>query len=124
MNGVLKIAIIFIMKGIEIMAKKIIENKGDFFTSLTEEEQKRGYIIFNIQSTEEPDSLNEEAVWGWVTPEDKEKYDDDSYTGNITAILLNEPFGSNLSWGDEVILRCNGSNRPTLDTEWMTEYFN
>lgn len=106
------------------MAKKNIENKGDFFTALTEDEQKRGYIKFNIQSPEEPKSLNGEGVWGWVTPEDKEKYDDDSYTGNITAILLNEPFSSNLSWGDEVVLKCNGNNRPTLDVNWMAECLN
>lgn len=106
------------------MAKKNIEYKGDFFTSLTEDEQKRGYIKFNIQPTEEPGSLNGEGVWGWVTPEDKEKYDDDSYTGNITAILLNDPISSNLSWGDEVVLKCNGNHRPTIDTQWMAEYLN
>ena len=101
---------------------KKIENKGDLYGQMTEEQQKAGYIKFNIQDKTDPYSLNGEGVWGWVSPEDKEKYNDDNYTGNITAILLNVPFSCDLSWGDEVVLKCNGENRPTLDPVWMAEH--
>lgn len=97
------------------------ENKGEFFKSLSEDEQNNGYIKFNIPHPEDPYSKNGEGVWGWVTPEDKVKYNDDSYHGNIKAILLNNPLESLgfLEWGMEVTLKCHGSDRPTIDPEWI-----
>lgn len=98
--------------------------KGDFIESLTQEQFNAGTIKFNIPDEEHLDSLNGEGVWGWVSSEDKEKYNDDRYRGKLTAILLNTPinyFGV-LVWGTEVVLQCHGSRRPTLDPEWVKEY--
>ena len=98
-----------------------IPNKSDFLETLPEDQYNAGLIKFNIPDEDRIDSLNGEGVWGWVSPEDKKKYDDDKYQGKITAILLNWPinyFGI-LSWGDELVLQCHGGNRPTLDPEWV-----
>lgn len=102
---------------------KELVNKGDYFEALTKQQQEEGYIKFNIPDEDKIDSLNGEGVWGWVTPEDKDKYNDDNYHGKITAILLNTPlnyFGV-LTWGTEVVLQCHGESRPTLDSEWVKE---
>lgn len=101
-------------------ADKIV-NKGKFIESLSEEQFNAGTIKFNIPR--EDDSSCGEGVWGWVTPEDKEKYDDNNYHGELVAILLNQPlnyFGK-LNWGDEVKLKCHGESRPTLDPDWVRE---
>ena len=98
-------------------------NKGNFIESLTKEEFDKGSIKFNIPDEEDIYSPNGEGVWGWVAPEDKAKYHDDKYTGELIAILLNTPlnyFGM-LNWGDEVKLKCHGANRPTLDPNWVKE---
>lgn len=101
---------------------KII-NKGEFIESLTEEEFKAGTMKFNIPDEEDIYSTNGEGVWGWVTPEDKEKYYDDNYHGELVAILLNQPLNyfGRLNWGDEVKLKCHGDRRPTLDPDWVKE---
>lgn len=88
----------------------MIENKGVMIESMDSAVLEAGYIKFNL-----PD----EGVWAYASPEDKKKYDDDSYFGKITAILLNPPLFSNLNWGDEVTLICHGANRPTLDPEFI-----
>lgn len=99
-------------------------NKSDFIKGLTEQEFNAGTIKFNIP---DPDvlgtTLNGEGVWGWLSPEDKSKYLDDSFFGEIKAILLNYPFNYSdlLTWGDEVIIRCNGSMRPVLSEVWIKE---
>lgn len=96
-------------------------NKKDFLEGLTEEELNAGYIKFNIPGEENIYSKNGEGVWGWLSPEDKVKYDDDSYNGKVNAILCNCPlnyFGK-LRWADEVVLQCNGSFRPSLCPEWI-----
>ena len=98
-------------------------NKGNFIESLTKEEFDKGLIKFNIPNEEDIYSPNGEGVWGWVTLEEKVKYHDDKYTGELIAILLNTPlnyFGV-LNWGDEVKLKCHGINRPTLDPNWVKE---
>lgn len=103
--------------------KKLV-NKGDYFESLTRQQQEEGYIKFNIPDEDKIESLNGEGVWGWVNPVDKDKYNDDNYRGKITAILLNTPlnyFGV-LTWGTEVVLQCHGESRPTVDPEWVKEY--
>ena len=100
-----------------------IINKGKFIESLDEKQFNKGTIKFNIPDEEDIYSKNGEGVWGWVTPEDYEKYHDDNYTGKITAILCNQPLNyyGRLNWGDEVILKCNGENRPTLDVDFVKE---
>lgn len=104
--------------------RKRPENKGEFFKNLSEEEKENGYIKFNIQSLKDPYSKNGEGVWGWVTPEYRAKYNDDSYEGNIKAILVNVPIRDYgfLEWGTEVTLKCHGSDRPTIDPEWVKLY--
>lgn len=103
---------------------KNIANKGKFIKTLPSYEYEAGLIKFNIPDEDDIYSNNGEGVWGWVTPEDKEKYNDDSYTGQIVAILLNSPLNyyGRLNWGDEVVLDCHGEYRPTLSPEWVKEY--
>lgn len=98
--------------------------KGDFFDSLGDDERNAGYIKFNIPNPETPHDLNGEGVWGWVPPEDKQKYDDDSFTGNLTVILCNDPlyYSGILLAGQEVVVRCNGDKRPILDPDWVQEH--
>ena len=103
---------------------KQIINKGDYFESMTEEQQQAGYIKFNIPDEDRIDDTSGEGVWGWVSPEDKQAYNDDNYRGKITAILLNTPLNyyGRLLWGSEVVLRCHGKMRPTLDPEWVRDH--
>lgn len=103
---------------------KTIPDKTDFLRALSTEEFDRGCIKFNIPDENTPDALNGEGVWGWVTPEDKTRYNDDTYTGKISAILLTRPIACPdlLRWGAECVLQCHGQNRPTLDPEWVKEY--
>ena len=101
-----------------------IVNKGSFIESLTEEQFNAGLLKFNIPGDDRLNSLNGEGVWGWAAQEEKEKYNNDRYHDKITVILLNQPleyFGL-LRWGDEVVLRCHGAMRPTLDPDWVKEY--
>ena len=101
----------------------MIINKEDFLRTLTEEQLNVGYLKFNIPDEDNPTYLNGEVVWGWATPDEKRKYDDDNYNGKITAILMDQPieYYGRLNWGDEVILQCHGDKRPTLDPEWVKE---
>ena len=100
-----------------------IINKGKFIESLSEEQFKAGLIKFNIPDEDNIYSNNGEGVWGWVTAEDKEKYNDDRYYGELMAILLNQPLNyyGMLNWGDKVKLQCRGVSRPTLDPDWVKE---
>lgn len=100
-----------------------MNNKGKFIESMSKEEFDKGLIKFNIPDEDRINSLNGEGVWGWVTQEDKEKYDNDTYGDKITAILLNTPLNyyGILKWGDEVVLQCHGDSRPTLDPDWVME---
>lgn len=97
--------------------------RADFLDSLPKEQLNDGYIKFNIPDMDKLDSLNGEGVWGWVMPEDKEKWEDDTFTGEITAILCNTPmnFYGILWWGSEVKITCHGSNRPTLSKKWVED---
>ena len=96
-------------------------DKADFIKSLTEEQFNAGCIKFNIPDDEDLSHTTAEGVWGWVTQEDKEKYNDDNFTGTIKAILLNQPlnFFSRLKWGTEVVIRGKGRGRPCLDPAWI-----
>lgn len=91
---------------------------------LSEAEKEAGYIKFNIPNPDDINSLNGEGVWGWVYPEDKELYDDDSFYGVISAILCNYPlyYGDQLGYGAVVHLKCNGPNRPTLNPQWVRSH--
>lgn len=101
-----------------------ITNKGELIESLTEAQFNAGLLKFNIPDKENIHSCNGEGVWGWTTPEDYAKYNEDTYNGKITVILLNQPLNyyGRLSWGDEVTVKCHGGNRPTLDPEWVKEH--
>ena len=101
----------------------MIENKGAFIESMSKEDFNAGLIKFNIPDEDNIGSTNGEGVWGHVTAEDKKKYNDDSFYDTITAILLNQPLNyyGRLNWGDEVVLRCHGDKRPTLDPQWVIE---
>lgn len=103
---------------------KEMVNRGEYFTSLTDAQKEAGHIKFNIPNEDNINSKNGEGVWGWVSPEDKEKWNDDNFHGKITAILLNTPLNYYpvLRWGTEVTLKCHGEMRPTLDPEWVKEY--
>lgn len=98
-----------------------IINKKNFLESLSDKELKDGYFKFNIPDENTPYKLNGEGVWGWLNPEDKAKYKDDNFTGQLTAILCNDPinYGGLLSYGSEVKIACHGDNRPTLDPDWI-----
>ena len=101
-----------------------IINKGEFIELLTKEDRlNAGLIKFNIPDEDDIYSKNGEGVWGWVTHDDKTKYNNDRYYGEITAILLNQPLNyfGRLNWGDEVKLKCQGANRPILDPDWVKE---
>ena len=109
---------------VEIEEEKIIPDRFNFLKRLSKEELNAGYIKFNIPDDEDINNTSAEGVWGWVTPEDRLKYEDNNFFGNITAILCNNPlnFFEKLRFGSEVLLKCNGDKRPTLDPGWMTEY--
>lgn len=93
--------------------------KGDLIESLSEEEFRAGCIKFYIPP--EDDDACGESIWGWTTPEDKEKYNDDDFYGEIKAILTNQPLNycGALAWGCEVILKCNGADRPDLSNDFI-----
>lgn len=101
----------------------MIINKGKFIESLSKDEFNVGLIKFNIPDEDSIGSTSGEGVWGYATAEDKAKYNDDSFYGKITAILLNQPLNyyGRLNWGDEVTLQCHGDQRPTLDPNWVME---
>lgn len=93
--------------------------KGDLIESLSEEEFRAGCIKFYIPP--EDDDACGESIWGWTTPEDKEKYNDDDFYGEIKAILTNQPLNycGALAWGCEVVLKCNGADRPDLSNDFI-----
>lgn len=101
----------------------MIVNRGEFIESLSKEDFNAGLIKFNIPDEDNLGSNNGEGVWGYVTADDKAKYNNNSFNGTITAILLNQPLNyyGRLNWGDEVVLRCHGDKRPTIDPNWVIE---
>lgn len=95
-------------------------NMAEFYNGLTVQEQEVGWIKFNIPDPATPYELNGEGVWGWLSPEDKAKWEDDNFYGKLNAILLNDPirYAGQLFCGDQVVIKCRGIERPTLDPEW------
>ena len=98
-----------------------IEYLGEELDGMSENDLKVGYIKFNIPNKPYDTDGNGEGVWGWVDPETKQRYEDDSYNGQIQAILCNNPFTDYgvLRWGMLVQLKCHGPYRPSLDMEWL-----
>lgn len=107
----------------ELCESRGLVYKGDFLETLSEEELNAGYMKFNIPDEDNIHSLNGEGVWGWMTKEDEELYNDDNYHGKAKAILCNDPLNymGVLFWGCEVELVCHGDCRPTLSPEWIKE---
>lgn len=97
--------------------------KGDILEALTDKEKAAGYVTFNIPDPVDQTMKNTEEAWAWVTPEDKEKYDDNYYYGPVKAILCEDPayYMGILVAGVEVVIWCNGKRRPILDPDWVEE---
>lgn len=97
--------------------------KAEFMEMLSDEELQAGYMKFNIPDVDSLYDGNGEGVWGWMTPEDKEKYNDDTFFGELPAVLLNTPINyyGILWWGCEVVVQCRGNERPVLSPEWVKD---
>lgn len=97
--------------------------KGDFLESLSEKEKTAGYVTFNIPDPTDTTMKTVEEAWGWVTPEDRVKYDDNYYYGPLKVILCDDPvhYMGILVAGVEVEIWCNGKKRPILDPDWVEE---
>lgn len=96
-----------------------ITYKADFMETLTEEQFNEGIIKLYIPS-DSSDGCGE-GIQGWISPEDKKKYEDDNFTGKIKAILCNQPinyFGI-LFWGCEIPITCRGADRPVLSLDFI-----
>lgn len=107
-----------------LCAVRDLPYKASVLNGMSEEELHAGYMKFNIPDPDNLDSLNGEGVWGWMTPEDKAKYMDDRFHGELPAILCNTPinFYGVLWWGCEVVVQCHGAGRPTLSRKWIEEH--
>ena len=97
--------------------------RKDELDALPETELWPGYVTFNIPNPETPDSFDGESVWCWLDRESKAKYEDDHYSGKLTAILCDNPesYGGVLFEGIEVVIQCNRDKRPILDQGWVKE---
>ncbi len=87
----------------------------------SQEELLSGYTMINIINDGQEFPFVSEGVWVWITPEDKKKYNDDTYTGKLKGILCNNPilYGVLLHFGIEVQIECKGDKRGELDAEWI-----
>lgn len=106
----------------ELVESRGMVYKGEFLQGLSEEEFNKGMRKVNLQDINNLNSPNGEGVWVWISPEDIKEYDNDG-DKVIKVILANSPFNyiGILFWGSELEVKCNGSNRPTLSKEWVTE---
>lgn len=96
--------------------------KGDFLERLSEDEFNAGMIKFNIPDEDKiGKTINGEGVWGWISKEDREKYNNGNFKGELKVILANTPlkFYGLFFWGTELAITCQGSNRPVLSAQWM-----
>lgn len=102
---------------------KELVDKSSFIKSLSKKEFDDGCIKFNIPEADNIESLYGEGVWGWLSQEDRERYSSNKCHEKMTAILLNAPINylGMLKWGDEVVIRCHGEERPTLDPDWIRD---
>lgn len=111
--------------------KTYLHDKGEFLKSLSQEELNNGCVLFDLPSRYDiklkkgKRVTSNESIWGWVNAEDKKKYHDDGFYGEITAILLNDPLTDLehlLYKGIEVKLQCRGPVRPILSSYWLNKY--
>lgn len=112
------------LEEIKELAKSMgLKWRKDELDALPETELWPGYVTFNIPNPETPDSFDGESVWCWLDPESKAKYENDRYSGKLTAILCDNPesYGGVLFEGIEVVIRCNRDKRPILDPDWVKE---
>lgn len=96
--------------------------KGQFLEQLSKEEFNNGMRKVNLQKITELNSLRGEGCWAWVAKEDRIKYD--GYSKEVIKVILaNSPidYMGILFWGSELLVKCNGYNRPTLSVEWVNE---
>lgn len=98
-----------------------LKYKGNFVENLTEIEFESGLIKFLIEDEDDEQDGISENIWGWITDEYKNKYNDKNFNGIIKAILTNSPINyyGLLFWGTEVEVICNKNNRPKLNKEWI-----
>ena len=96
--------------------------RGDEVEAMSDMERQAGLLKFNIPDPQTPDRLNGEGIFAWANPDSKKLYNDDGYFDKMTVILANDSWTYDcLRMGVEVIIRCNGANRPILDPEWVKE---
>lgn len=96
--------------------------RGDEVEAMSDTERQAGLLKFNIPGPQNPDCLNGEGIFAWANPDSKKLYNDDGYFGKLTVILANDSWTYDcLRMGVEVVIRCNGANRPILDPEWAKE---
>ena len=108
--------------------KESAESKGfkwrlDELNALPDNQLWAGLANVNIPNPETPDSFDGESVWCWLDPESKAKYEDDRYSGKLTAILCDAPksYDGVLAEGIEVVILCKKEKRPILDPGWVKE---
>lgn len=102
---------------------KEIRNRSTYIRSLSKKEFDDGCVKFNIPDPHRIESTSGEGVWGWIEPEEREKYSSSTCHEKMTAILLNVPtnYAEILFWGAEVTIKCHGECRPTLDPDWVRD---
>lgn len=96
-----------------------IVNKKDFIKSLSEEEFDNGCFKFDIYDG----SPISEGVWGWLPPDDIQKYYNGELNCSVKCILVNQPlsYGNKLRCYDEVAVKFNKQATPCLDPDWVKE---
>lgn len=109
----------------ELVESRGMVYKGEFLEQLSKEDKKKfddGMRKVNLQEMDNLGSLNGEGCWAWVPEEYREEYDNDG-DKVIKVILSNMPleYMGILFWGSELEVKCNGTNRPTLSSEWVRE---
>ena len=112
----------------QVMTKELAEKLGltwrqDELDAMSTAELRAGYVNFFIPDPPDLDSDNGKIGWAWVDVEGMEKYDDDQYTGKLTAVLCEDvwQYGGVLRSGVEVVLQCREELAPILDPEWIQE---
>ena len=112
----------------QVMTKELAEKLGltwrqKELDALTDAELRAGYVKFFSPSPPNLEGGGGEIGWAWVNAEDRAKYDDDQYTGKLTAILCEDlwHYGGLLRSGVEVVLQCIGEEAPMIDPEWVQE---
>lgn len=107
----------------ELVESRGMVYKGEFLSNVTEEEFSKGMRKVNLPEIDDLDSPNGEGVWVYVQPEDRDLYDGYSKGNIINVILANTSlyYPDIIFWGSEVPVRLNGTSRPTLSKEWVTE---